>query len=222
MSFNLSYADNILLIMAPEVRAVKAVETNEVMVDIRNYRRIILDKKGDWHSANYHMVRKTVAEKLEKAALALPDGVCILFKEGHRSLGKQKEIFDWYVDVLKKRFPARPDEEIKILASEWVAPPLEDAPHSTGGAFDVTLIDHRGIEINMGSIVDDTSENGVARNKTYSDIISAEGKKNRKILIEALSKQNFQNYPFEWWHWSYGDKYWAYHNKTNAIYKSVG
>jgi hypothetical protein len=27
------------------------------------------------------------------------------------------------------------------------------------------------------------------------------------------------NYPTEWWHYSYGDRYWAYHqNQPHAIY----
>jgi D-alanyl-D-alanine dipeptidase len=28
-------------------------------------------------------------------------------------------------------------------------------------------------------------------------------------LAAALSAAGFVNYPTEWWHWSYGDRYWA-------------
>lgn len=221
MTLNTSYADNILLINAPEVQKIKCEDTNEKLVDIRDYKGIKLDKKGKWHSDHYFMVRKTVAEKLENAAKLLPENVIFLFKEGHRSLKKQKEIYDWYVGVLKERHPKKDSQEIAILASEWVAKPILNAPHSTGGAVDITLCDLDGNEIDMGSIVDDTSEGGVERNKTNSNFISEKGKANRKILIKALSSQGFQNYPFEWWHWSYGDKYWAYHNKANSFYCSV-
>lgn len=45
----------------------------------------------------------------------------------------------------------------------------------------------------------------------------------RKIMSAVLEKVGFVNYPFEYWHWSYGDRYWAYHKKeTHAIYASTG
>ena len=36
-----------------------------------------------------------------------------------------------------------------------------------------------------------------------------------------MEKAGFINYPAEWWHWSYGDCYWAYFNKCDAIYSPV-
>lgn len=56
---------------------------------------------------------------------------------------------------------------------------------------------------------------------TYSKYISKEAENNRKILIKAMEKAGFINYPTEWWHWSYGDCYWAYFNKCDAIYSPV-
>ena len=29
------------------------------------------------------------------------------------------------------------------------------------------------------------------------------------------------NYPAEWWHWSYGDRYWAFQNNGFAIYSAI-
>lgn len=31
----------------------------------------------------------------------------------------------------------------------------------------------------------------------------------RAILRGAMEGAGFVNYPPEWWHWSYGDRYWA-------------
>lgn len=40
--------------------------------------------------------------------------------------------------------------------------------------------------------------------------------------IDAMTTVGFVNYPTEWWHWSYGDKYWAFmKSEPHAIYKSV-
>lgn len=32
---------------------------------------------------------------------------------------------------------------------------------------------------------------------------------NRDVLGDALSAAGLVNYPTEWWHWSFGDRYWA-------------
>lgn len=57
---------------------------------------------------------------------------------------------------------------------------------------------------------------------TDCKLIAVEAKDNRKILLEIMQDQNFVNYPTEWWHFSYGDRYWAYHQPTkNAIYGSA-
>jgi D-alanyl-D-alanine dipeptidase len=36
-----------------------------------------------------------------------------------------------------------------------------------------------------------------------------------------LEKVDFINYPGEWWHWSYGDKYWAFIKGKDAIYNQI-
>jgi D-alanyl-D-alanine dipeptidase len=64
-------------------------------------------------------------------------------------------------------------------------------------------------------------ENG-SLSKTDSAIISSEAQKYRKIMIDALTKVGFINYNMEYWHWSYGDRYWAYHKQeNNALYGTV-
>jgi D-alanyl-D-alanine dipeptidase len=39
--------------------------------------------------------------------------------------------------------------------------------------------------------------------------ITAAATRHRRILIDALTSVGLVNYPTEWWHWSYGDRYWA-------------
>jgi len=40
-------------------------------------------------------------------------------------------------------------------------------------------------------------------------------------MSDALIQQGFVNYPTEYWHWSYGDKYWAFiKQQPYAIYDS--
>lgn len=36
-----------------------------------------------------------------------------------------------------------------------------------------------------------------------------QGVLDRLVLGSALTRAGLVNYPPEWWHWSYGDRYWA-------------
>ena len=39
--------------------------------------------------------------------------------------------------------------------------------------------------------------------------ITDEARSHRALLGGALTASGLVNYPTEWWHWSYGDRYWA-------------
>ncbi len=54
--------------------------------------------------------------------------------------------------------------------------------------------------------------------KSQNKLCPACGEENRKILINCLERAGFINYPTEWWHWSYGDCYWAFMNNCDALY----
>ncbi|MCA8033337.1 hypothetical protein LGM46_10085 [Burkholderia arboris] len=57
---------------------------------------------------------------------------------------------------------------------------------------------------------------------THNAFISRAAARNRQILIDALTRTGFTNYPSEWWHWSFGDRYWAViQNESHAIYGPV-
>lgn len=44
-------------------------------------------------------------------------------------------------------------------------------------------------------------------------------RRNRDLLAAALDAAGFINYPAEWWHWSYGDRYWAFQtSRETALY----
>lgn len=45
---------------------------------------------------------------------------------------------------------------------------------------------------------------------TAATTISAAARRNRELLGAALSGAGLVNYPTEWWHWSYGERYWAH------------
>ena len=67
----------------------------------------------------------------------------------------------------------------------------------------------------MGTRYEEYTEKTVTHNKSITDF----QRNNRFYLKNKLEKYGFQNFPAEWWHFSYGDKMWsAYKHKKSCIY----
>jgi D-alanyl-D-alanine dipeptidase len=97
---------------------------------------------------------------------------------------------------------------LRCGCSRYVSPP-EIAPHSAGAAVDLTLADEDGRELDLGTPVNATPEESAGACCTRAVNISEEARSHRDILGAALTAAGLVNYPTEWWHWSYGDRYWA-------------
>lgn len=78
-----------------------------------------------------------------------------------------------------------------------------------------------GKEIDMGTRFNADPEESNFSNYTDAPV-SEDIKQRRQILKNAMESVGFVNYPTEWWHWSYGDRYWAFiKGKPFALYNSA-
>ncbi|MBR8410595.1 M15 family metallopeptidase [Burkholderia cenocepacia] len=210
----------------PAVRSIALQESHEGFVDLAGFHdRIAVDlDRRDIESRSLHFlkVRRSVAERLIAAAHALPAGLRLYVKEGYRPLALQRRYFTEHLAHLRRTLNPLPDEDTLVaLTSHYVAPP-EVAAHPTGAAIDLTLISAEGIEIDMGTIMNATDQESSGACYTHNAFISRAAARNRQILIDALTRAGFTNYPSEWWHWSFGDRYWAVmQNESHAIYGPV-
>lgn len=166
------------------------------------------------------LVREALAHRLARAEAMLPPGVHLLVVEGHRSAQSQTAIIETYMSQLRREHPLSSDEELQQLASRFVSP-LDVAPHVAGAAVDVTLVDPGGTEYDMGTAIDATPEQ--SRGACYFDAaVPAHARASRAVLARAMTQAGMVNYPTEWWHWSYGDRYWALMTgATHALYGPV-
>lgn len=154
------------------------------------------------------LVRQSVALRLGYAASLLPGGVRLHVVEGYRSPDIQRRIIERYrAQVLAAHGPLAA-ADLEVLTSRYVAP-LTVAPHLTGSAVDLTLADPAGRPLDLGCPVDATPEESAGACYFASPDISPQARELRQLLAGALSTAGFVNYPTEWWHWSYGDRYWA-------------
>ena len=78
-----------------------------------------------------------------------------------------------------------------------------------GAAVDLTLVDAEGVGLDLGTPIDATPEESGERCYFASPAISPAARAHRDLLTAALGDAGLVNYPTEWWHWSYGDRYWA-------------
>ncbi|MFF9451515.1 M15 family metallopeptidase [Streptomyces flaveolus] len=199
----------VVLMSDPKVAAVPVQECGEQLVNVRSDGRLLVDERKRQDSADaFTHLREGVFRRLVEAQDRLPDGMRLLFVEGYRPPALQRHYFDSYGDRLRADHPDWSAETIRSAASRYVSPP-EIAPHSAGAAVDLTLADVDGGELDMGTPMNATPEESAGACYTDADNISEEARALRTVLATALSTVGLVNYPTEWWHWSYGDRYWA-------------
>ncbi|MFE1907776.1 M15 family metallopeptidase [Streptomyces gardneri] len=198
----------IILMSDPRVAAIPVAECGEALVDVRQGGALPVDtRKQDAEGAFAHL-REGVVERLLKAQSMLPDGLRLLFVEGYRPPSLQREYFEEYADELRALHPEWEADRIRTAASRYVSPP-EIAPHSAGAAVDLTLVGPDGRELDLGTRMNAGPEESAGACYTDADTISAEARAHRDLLGSVLSAAGLVNYPTEWWHWSFGDRYWA-------------
>ncbi|GAA4622056.1 M15 family metallopeptidase [Actinoallomurus vinaceus] len=207
----------IILMSDARVAAVPVRECGERLVDVRREPSLLTGVRPEDEPAAY-FVREGVLDRLVKAQASLPEGVRLLLVEGYRPLSLQRRYFEGYAaDQLRAENPGWPDERIIMAASRFVSPP-EIAPHSAGAAVDLTLADADGRELDLGTAIDASPEESAGACFTAAGSIGDEARANREILAAALTAAGLVNYPTEWWHWSYGDHYWALATGAAAPY----
>jgi zinc D-Ala-D-Ala dipeptidase len=154
------------------------------------------------------LVRDGLAARLVVARDLLPEGVGLRVVEGHRPVAVQRAIIARYADQVRAAYPGLPAADLDRLTSRFVAP-VGVAPHVAGAAVDLTLVDSAGSELDLGTPIDATPEESGGACYFAAPGLSPDARAHRDLLARVLTAAGLVNYPTEWWHWSYGDAYWA-------------
>ena len=166
-------------------------------------------------------LRAGVRNRLVAAQSHLPTGFRICWVEGHRDARLQEHYFTNYRQHLQGLDPTLDGEASHLLASRYVSPPAV-APHVSGAAIDLTLVDGEGTPVDMGTPINATPEDSAGACYFGAVNISSAARHHRRVLATALDEAGLVNYPTEWWHWSYGDRYWAFvTDQPAAIYGPI-
>lgn len=171
-----------------------------------------------------YMLRVSVAKRLGSAQAELTQ----------RFSGYRLQVFDAYRPLAVQAFMI--DHETRKLARErgleweqlgpaertklqdevlcfWAPPnpdPTQPPPHSTGAAIDITIINGQNEPLNMGTPIDHVGPESFPNH--FANLNSPQTQaihKNRQLLREVMIAAGFRQLPYEWWHFSYGDQWWA-------------
>jgi len=123
-----------------------------------------------------------------------PDGINCLKKAISlaKELGYQLKIWDAFrpSEAQWKLWDHTPDPN-------YLAPPEKGSPHGRGVAVDLTLLDEKGKELEMGTPFDDFRP--LAHHANTG--VSKEAQRNRFILLGIMSAAGWDFYKNEWWHY---------------------
>ncbi|MEU9113100.1 nitrilase-related carbon-nitrogen hydrolase [Streptomyces sp. NPDC048483] len=201
--------DQITLMADPEIAAIAVKECGEALVDVRTAAPALLVAEGRYDERGaFALLREGVLRRLLAAQEALPDGLRLEVVEGYRPPGLQRRYFEEYADELRAAHPDWDAARVHQAASRYVSPP-DIAPHSAGGAVDLTLVTTDGGHVDMGTPINASPEESDGACYTAAPDLTPAARANRRVLSAALASAGLVNYPTEWWHWSYGDRYWA-------------
>ena len=79
----------------------------------------------------------------------------------------------------------------------YVADPQVGSNHTRGTAVDLTLVDTKGNELDMGTDFDHMT----TLSHHFSDQVSPQAQANRNLLLDIMEQAGFQHLPNEWWHY---------------------
>jgi zinc D-Ala-D-Ala dipeptidase len=184
--------------------------------------RIFIDlvKFGVEHDGDERLqLREGVVVKLRKAAESLPNGYSLIIRDAFRTERMVWALYHQYVENLRAREPDLTEQERDLRIRNLLAMPDNVVPpgHMTGGAVDVVLGNATGARVNVEVSPDQIPRTDQAY--TFCAGLPDDIVEKRRILLQGLAAQGFHNYFREYWHFSYGDAYWAVRRRDKvAVY----
>lgn len=165
------------------------------------------------HTPSRLLLRQPVVQRLVRAQEALPEAFGLLVLDGWRPAHFQAELLGY--------FGRQHSDGVEGFVSDPSEPGLV-APHTTGGAVDLTLT-HHGVPLALGTDWDAfVPSSAVASLEVHDTPRTAEdelARDLRRLLAAALLENGFAPLPAEWWHWSYGDQQWAaFHGLDESLF----
>ncbi len=165
---------------------------------------------GFGHGPGAMRLREGVLERLERASHRLPADFEIVVIDAHRTRAFQAELLNYYLATAESPLAG-------FVADPWSDAPVP--PHTTGGAVDLTL-GWRGAVLGLGTDFDAFLPDSAPA--ALEGDAGGTARDLRRLLASCLHAEGMTVIGSEWWHWSYGDQYWAALTRSPvAIYDEI-
>ena len=211
----------------PSIKEYESKECGESLVKLKSSEILIYPYyfyQGIPGAYRSIYVRESVRDMLYNVQKSLPKGLSLKILDGYRPICIYQRLWNFHFQDLKNKYPNEKPETIEKKTAFIVSKPSYDIKkpslHTTGGALSVTLALASGEELDMGTKYRDFSDRSWTNHfETFEENDTI--KNNRRLLYNAMTSAGFTNLPSEWWHYDYGDKFWAFFTGNTAIYEGI-
>lgn len=167
------------------------------------------------------LARESVVRMLVQAHRGLaPYGLGLYVLDAYRPVETQRGIWNFFRARIAASDPAASAAAIDAETKRYVSHPGSAGDsvgplHASGGAVDLWLIDLKtGEPLEFGAGFDEM--NAVCQTDHFERLLAAGQVAaddpplcNRRILYWSMREVGFTNYPYEYWHYDYGDRMYA-------------
>jgi len=188
-------------------RKVQTQKSFDSFIDIRELNQAIkVELKYTTEDNFMHMrlyekidrayLQKDVAKRLAKVQDALTKkkpGFCLLVYDALRPVSVQRKMWN----ALDSIPPLR--------RGKFVSNPANKSLHNMGAAVDLTIVDDKGVPLDMGAGFDDIREIAYPAHEhrfLQTGELSKKQVENRLLLRSLMQAQGFRQLQTEWWHYN--------------------
>jgi D-alanyl-D-alanine dipeptidase len=193
----------------PRVVAVRVADCGEPLVSLRDDDRFLIDERKATSSETFAMIRSGLVDQLWMAEKYLRErGRRLRIVECYRPPIQQSRYFQEEMSRLSAQHPEMTSDQLIELAGRHVSPPWV-APHSCGGAVDVTLASLDGTELDIGYRISTTPQGPGELSFLNAHALPEEARANRMLLLAAMTHGGWVPHWYESWHFEIGTRFAA-------------
>jgi len=197
-----------------KISKIRFKNKNFKIVDLKDFGFLVEPRYYfyGWSNLKSCYARFSVAKRLLLVRKYLLKGYNFKIWDSFRRKETQKFIRMNFKRRLENLHPNWNSEKILEALNIFTGSPMRKIKkirltgHFFGGAVDLTIINEKGDELDMGTDFDDITERATLNyyeNKKFLNSRERAIKRNRRLLTKVMKKAGFNSYPPEWWHWSY-------------------
>ncbi|MEW2497496.1 M15 family metallopeptidase [Streptomyces nodosus] len=193
----------------PRVIAVRVADCGEPLVSLRDDDRFLIDERKASATETFAMIRSGLVDQLWMAEKYLRErGRRLRVVECYRPPTQQSQYFQEEMSRLAAEHPDMTSNQLIELAGRYVSPPWV-APHSCGGAVDVTLVSLDGTELDIGYRINTTPRRPGEMSFLDARALPEHARDNRMLLLAAMNHGGWVPHWYESWHFEIGTRFAA-------------